>query len=127
MPVTLTLDAPTQQDNCIMWYYTADQGRYEIKDAIDAGITVLKCSLIYEDNPNEVADVIYLNFSSMDSTAVFVGFDLPGKYYELRFPITSSIEGMFSYITLPTKTSELENDAGYLTLATLPKYEGVVE
>ena len=26
----------------------------------------------------------------------------------------------------PTKTSQLENDAGYLTLATLPKYEGVV-
>ena len=127
LPVTLTLYDPTQQGNRMGWHYTADQGRYEIKDAIDAGITVLKCSLIYEDNPNEVADVIYLNFSSMDSTAVFVGFDLPGKYYELRFPITSSIEGMFSYITLPTKTSELENDAGYLTLATLPKYEGGVE
>ena len=28
---------------------------------------------------------------------------------------------------VPTKTSQLTNDAGYLTLATLPKYEGVVE
>ena len=127
LPVTLTLGAPIQQGNSIGWFYTADQGRYEIKDAIDAGITVLKCSLIYEDNPNEVAKVIYLNFSSMDSTAIFVGFNLPGEYYELRFPITTSIEGMLSYITLPTKTSELENDSGFLTLDTLPKYEGVVE
>ena len=29
--------------------------------------------------------------------------------------------------TAPTKTSQLTNDSGYLTLATLPKYEGVVE
>ena len=29
--------------------------------------------------------------------------------------------------TAPTKTSQLTNDAGYLTLSTLPKYEGVVE
>lgn len=127
LPVTLTLGAPIQQGNSIGWFYTADQGRYEIKDAIDAGITVLKCSLIYEDNPNEVAKVLYLNFSSMNSDAIFVGFDLPGVYYELSFPISGAGEGMLSYITLPTKTSELENDSGYLTLATLPKYEGVVE
>lgn len=127
LPVTLTLGTPIQQSNRIGWYYTADQGRYEIKDAIDAGITVLKCSLIYEDSPNEVAKVIYLNFSSMDDTAIFVGFDLPDKCFELRFPITSSIEGMLSYITLPTTTSQLENDSGFLTLDTLPKYEGVVE
>ena len=127
LPVTLTLGAPIQQGNSIGWFYTADQGKYEIKDAIDAGITVLKCSLIYEDNPNEVAEVLYLNFSSMNSDAIFVGFNLPGVYYELSFPISGAGEGMLRYITLPTKTSELENDAGYLTLATLPKYEGVVE
>ena len=127
LPVTLTLGAPIQQGNRIGWFYTADQGKYEIKDAIDAGITVLKCSLIYEDSPNEVAKVIYLNFSSMDSDAIYVGFYLPGEYYELSFPISGAGEGMLKYITLPTKTSELENDSGFLTLDTLPKYEGVVE
>ena len=29
--------------------------------------------------------------------------------------------------TVPTNVSAFTNDAGYLTLATLPKYEGVVE
>ena len=28
---------------------------------------------------------------------------------------------------IPSKLSQLENDSGFLTLDTLPKYEGVVE
>ena len=63
----------------------------------------------------------------MDSSAYFVGVGGANEYAELSFPITSSVEGMLKFITLPTATSQLENDAGYLTLATLPKYEGVVE
>ena len=27
---------------------------------------------------------------------------------------------------IPTKVSELQNDSGYLTLSTLPKYDGTV-
>lgn len=30
-------------------------------------------------------------------------------------------------IDVPTKTSDLTNDSGYLTMATLPKYDGTVE
>lgn len=33
----------------------------------------------------------------------------------------------YSYIKVPTKTSQLTNDSGYLTLATLPKYGGESE
>lgn len=40
---------------------------------------------------------------------------------------TPMAEEFLPPIDVPTKTSELENDSGYLTLATLPKYEGVVE
>ena len=142
LPVTLTLGAPIQLNNGTAMYYTADRSRDEIKSAIDAGITVLQCSLINEDNPNEVASVLYLNFSSMDSSAYFVGFD-SSKYVVLSFPITSSVEGMLKFMTLPTggsdfetvesqlvdipsKLSQFTNDAGYLTLNTLPKYDGSV-
>ena len=125
LPVTLTLGAPIQLSNSTVMYYTADRSRDEIKSAIDSGITVLKCSLIRADNPNEVAKVVYLNFSSMDSSAFFVGFD-SSEYVILSFPITSSVEGVLKFMTLPTTTSQLENDSGFLTLATLPKYEGVV-
>ncbi len=126
LPITLTLGAPIQLSNGTAMYYTADRSRDEIKAAIDAGITVLKCSLINEDNPNEVANVLYLNFSSMDSSAFFVGVGAANAYYELSFPITSSVEGMLKLITLPTATSQLENDSGFLTLDTLPKYGGEV-
>ena len=124
LPITLTLGTPIQLSNRTAMYYTADRSQDEIKSAIDAGITVLKCSLIHADNPNEVAQVLYLNFSSMDSSAYFVGVGGANAYYELSFPITSSVEGMLTLITLPTATSQLENDSGYLTLATLPKYGG---
>lgn len=39
----------------------------------------------------------------------------------------SATGGDLGNVKIPTKTSELENDSGYLTLDTLPKYEGVVE
>lgn len=41
-------------------------------------------------------------------------------------PEIVKIDKKYLPFDIPTKTSELENDAGYLTLATLPKYEGVV-
>ena len=142
LPITLTLGSPIQLSNGTAMYYTADRSRDEIKAAIDAGITVLQCSLIHADNPNEVTKVLYLNFSSMDSSAFFVGVGAANAYYELSFPITSSVEGMLKLITLPTgsdietvesqlvdipsKLSQFTNDAGYLTLNTLPKYDGSV-
>lgn len=39
----------------------------------------------------------------------------------------SLISGTPTIPTVPTNVSAFTNDAGYLTLATLPKYEGVVE
>ena len=39
----------------------------------------------------------------------------------------SLISGTPTVPTVPTNVSAFTNDAGYLTLATLPKYEGVVE
>ena len=39
----------------------------------------------------------------------------------------SLISGTPTIPTVPTNLSAFTNDAGYLTLATLPKYEGVVE
>ena len=39
----------------------------------------------------------------------------------------SLISGTPTIPTVPTNVSSFTNDAGYLTLATLPKYEGVVE
>lgn len=42
-----------------------------------------------------------------------------GKYADLL--------GLPTIPTVPTKVSSFTNDAGYLTLATLPKYEGAVE
>lgn len=39
----------------------------------------------------------------------------------------SLISGTPTIPTVPTDVSAFTNDAGYLTLATLPKYEGVVE
>ena len=39
----------------------------------------------------------------------------------------SLISGTPTIPTVPTNVSAFKNDAGYLTLATLPKYEGVVE
>lgn len=39
----------------------------------------------------------------------------------------SLISGTPTIPTVPTNVSYFTNDAGYLTLATLPKYEGVVE
>ena len=41
-------------------------------------------------------------------------------------PEIVKIDKKYLPFDIPTKTSQLENDAGYLTLATLPKYEGVV-
>ena len=42
-------------------------------------------------------------------------------------PEIVKIDKKYLPFDIPTKTSQLENDAGYLTIATLPKYEGVVE
>ena len=39
----------------------------------------------------------------------------------------SLISGTPTIPTVPTNVSAFTNDAGYLTFATLPKYEGVVE
>ncbi len=39
----------------------------------------------------------------------------------------SEVGALPSSTTIPSKTSQLTNDSGYLTLATLPIYDGSVE
>lgn len=39
----------------------------------------------------------------------------------------SNLNYAFTIPTVPTTVSSFTNDAGYLTLATLPKYDGTVE
>ena len=58
---------------------------------------------------------------------------MPGDSHEIKVSaVTENITPMAEEFlppipTVPTKVSSFTNDAGYLTLATLPKYEGAVE
>lgn len=49
------------------------------------------------------------------------------EYYVAEAAAAIDLTSYAKKTEVPTKTSQLTNDAGYLTLATLPKYEGVVE
>lgn len=43
-----------------------------------------------------------------------------------EFNIKDKTSGYITASSLPTKVSDLTNDSGYLTLATLPVYDGTV-
>ena len=43
-----------------------------------------------------------------------------------EYDIKDKTSGYITSASLPTKTSDLTNDSGFLTLATLPIYDGTV-
>ena len=60
----------------------------------------------------------------------FFNYEETEYYEEKRIQLVkmfSDYSATYSYIKVPTKTSQLTNDGGYLTLETLPKYGGESE
>ena len=67
-----------------------------------------------------VAAAGYLFFGAVNT---YNYFDGKNSY---RVMCTDDDQWFFSGYDIPTKTSQLTNDSGYLTLETLPKYGGEV-
>ena len=135
---------------------SADKSFIEIRDAILAGIPVLvdyggiglplitlaayalyfgtfQCDSGDVSNGAVIATVIIeitLNDGVNDISASVETLPNPNAI-TFTGAVTGSYDGSaplsVKIPTVPTKTSQLTNDSGYLTLATLPKYEGVVE
>ena len=128
---------------------TADKSFVEIKNAINTGIPVLVdyygtglpliqayadglafgtftcdesgvATVIIEITPNgEVNDISAVMATLPNPQAITFTGAVTGSY-DGSAPLSVNIP------TVPTKTSQLTNDSGYLTLATLPKYGGEV-
>ena len=130
---------------------TADKSYSDILDAIHAGISVLVEYNGMAFPLMGLSDGI-LTFGTTDGSGgdavgttmiVITSADevdvLNTTIYELPNPqaitftgaVTGSYDGSaplsVNIPTAPTKTSQLTNDSGYLTLATLPKYGGEIE
>ena len=130
---------------------SADKSFIEIRDAINTGISVFidyngmglplaattsdnlyfgitKCSngdtgaaigtLMIEITPDGVVNNISTTVETLRNPNAITFTGASNAIYDGSAPKTVNIP------TVPTKTSQLTNDSGYLTLATLPKYGG---
>lgn len=127
---------------------SADKSYSDIWDAIHAGISVfvdydgtafppmglsgdLLTFGITDSTGGDSVGTTMILITSADEVAVLktIIYELPNpNAITFTGAVTGSYDGSaplsVNIPTVPTKTSQLENDSGYLTLATLPKYGG---
>ena len=101
------------------------------KDGVDGHTPVKGVDYFTEADKNEIAEdaASKVNLSSYRTAEAQDVID-NGKQDKITSTnklAYSLISGTPTVPTVPTNVSAFTNDAGYLTLATLPKYEGVVE
>lgn len=98
----------------------SDKSYDEIKAALTAGCVV---RLTYIDGRTYLPQVTY-NEQQVNFAWVYWA---SSQWHTVDCVLRQGNVWTGDDVILPTKTSQLENDGGYLTLATLPKYEGAVE
>ena len=107
---------------------SADKSYNDILNAIVAGITVLVNYAGMVLPLVGIADALYFGIFQCDSGDASNGAVVATVMIEItQNGEVNDISVQIDIPTVPTKTSQLTNDSGYLTLATLPKYGGESE
>lgn len=119
-----------------VWHITADGSEYawdgsawqELGTAVDLSGYVPTSRTINGKALTTNISLTASDVSALPSSTTYVS-SFNGQSGAITYiPPVSSVNGQTGVvtITLPVDVSELNNDAGYLTLATLPKYDGTV-
>lgn len=123
-----TIPAPVTEQTVSGWGFTKNTGTYskptggipktDLAAAVQASLG--KADTALQEHQSLAA---YRTAAAQD----IIDNDKQDKITSTNKLAYSLISGTPTIPTVPTNVSAFTNDAGYLTLATLPKYEGVVE